>query len=318
MPAALPTQRLGLRCALHCHTTSSDGEPTPAGLLEHYARAGWDAVAITDHHCVTRAEHPVLVTIPAVEITTRVSSPAGECDVLAFGVETAPDVPADGYFADAGGVRRVDRGPGRRRATSPIRTTAGSSLADYLAAPALSGIEVFNAGSELFHGNGLSAVHWDDLLFRGARPLAIACDDSHYAGQDSRLAWTTCLVEERSAEAILAALRDGSFYGSSGPDILEIAVDGRFVEVRCSPAASITLRSGPWDGCRVNADAHSMHWRGRVLERSHDGALLRARFEPPEFHDVVRVEVEGAHGGTAWSNPFALAGADGGAPPHDR
>jgi hypothetical protein len=315
--AALPTQRLGLRCALHCHTTSSDGEPTPAGLLEHYARAGWDAVAITDHHHVTRAEHPELVTIPAVEITTRVSSPAGECDVLAFGVETAPDLPADGYFGDIEACAAWIVGEGGvGYLAHPYYS--GLEPGDFLAAPALSGIEVFNAGSELFHGNGLSAVHWDDLLFRGARPLAIASDDSHYAGQDSRLAWTTCLVEERSAEGILAALRDGSFYGSSGPELLEIAVDGRFVEVRCSPATSITLRSGPWDGCRVNADAHSMHWRGRVLERAHDGTLLRARFEPPEFHDVVRVEVEGAHGGTAWSNPFALAGADGSAPADDR
>ena len=38
-----------LRCQLHSHTTNSDGEATPDGLVEHYARAGFDVLAITDH-----------------------------------------------------------------------------------------------------------------------------------------------------------------------------------------------------------------------------------------------------------------------------
>ncbi len=310
----LPDAPHRLRCSLHCHTVNSDGEPTPAGLLEHYARAGWDVVAITDHHHVTRAEHPKLVTIPAVELTTRVGSKAGEADVLAFGVEESPDRLEDGYFGTLPTCAQwvVDRG-GVAYLAHPYYS--GLEPGDYLSAPALTGLEVYNAGSVLFHGNGLSAVHWDDLLFRGARPLAIATDDSHYAGQDSRLAWTTCLVEERSAEAVLDALRTGAFYGSSGPELLEITLDGDEVEVRCSAAVSVTLRSGPWDGCRVNADPQLMHWRGRVLERASDGSILRARFQTPEFHDAVRVEVEGTRGGTAWSNPFVLGTGAAAAPP---
>lgn len=305
MHTPVPIRAFALRSALHCHTTNSDGEPTPDALLEHYARAGWDVVAITDHHHVTRAGHRALVTVPAVEITTRVTSPAGECDVLAFGVDESPEVPEDGYVGTLATCVEwvVERG-GVAYLAHPYYS--GLEPGDYLAAPGLTGLEAFNAGSELFHGNGLSTVHWDDLLHRGARPLAIACDDSHYAGQDSRMAWTTCLVDERSPEAVLDALRDGSFYGSTGPELVSVDVDGGEVEVRCSPAASVTLRSGPWDGCRVNADPRAMHWRGRVLERSATGAILRARFEPPEFHDVVRVEIGGVDGGTAWSNPFPV------------
>src|SRR3954451_15564696 len=43
------TDGLGLRCALHAHTTESDGELPPAMLAEHYRRAGYDVLAITDH-----------------------------------------------------------------------------------------------------------------------------------------------------------------------------------------------------------------------------------------------------------------------------
>ena len=38
-----------LRCALHAHTTNSDGELAPRALVKHYERAGYDVLAVTDH-----------------------------------------------------------------------------------------------------------------------------------------------------------------------------------------------------------------------------------------------------------------------------
>ena len=183
---------------------------------------------------------------------------------------------------------------------------SGLRAEDYLAAPALSGIEVMNGGSELMQRNGLSVVHWDDILHLGGRCLGIATDDSHYPGQDSRLAWTMVRARERSREAVVAALRDGNFYATSGATILGIEVDDGGVEVAAGPARSITVRSGPWDGCGVNAAPLAMNWRGRVLERRDDGAITRARFEPPEYWKWGRVEVVSVDGAQAWSNPFAV------------
>ena len=37
-----------LRCALHAHTTRSDGELQPDALVEHYERAEWNALAVTE------------------------------------------------------------------------------------------------------------------------------------------------------------------------------------------------------------------------------------------------------------------------------
>ena len=111
---------------------------------------------------------------------------------------------------------------------------------------------------------------------------------------------------ERSRAAVIGALRDGDFYATSGAEISGIEVDAGGVEVRCGPARAITVRSGPWDGCRVDAGPFAMNWRGRVLERRHDGAITRARFEPPEYWKWGRVEVESVDGARAWSNPFAV------------
>ena len=55
-----------LRCALHAHTTNSDGELAPELLVRHYEWAGYDVLAITDHWVRTderldreAARHPV-------------------------------------------------------------------------------------------------------------------------------------------------------------------------------------------------------------------------------------------------------------------
>src|SRR5947199_371909 len=44
-----------LRCALHAHTTRSDGEQSPEELVNHYEQAGFDVLAITDHWIRTEA-----------------------------------------------------------------------------------------------------------------------------------------------------------------------------------------------------------------------------------------------------------------------
>jgi len=113
---------------------------------------------------------------------------------------------------------------------------------------------------------------------------------------------------ERSRAAVLEALRNGCFYASSGPEIHDVQVDDEDVDVRCSPARSVRLRSGVWDGCGVNAGPLEMNWRGQVTERSQDGLITAARFELPEFHGWGRVEVLAADGGRAWGGCHVLKG----------
>ncbi len=107
---------------------------------------------------------------------------------------------------------------------------------------------------------------------------------------------------------MIEALRSGRFYGSPGPKIRDVTIEEASITVRCSPVRSVRVRSGPWDGCAVNADLGMGNWRGEARERDADGLITGARFEFPEFWRWARVEVEDERGRRAWSNPFGLPG----------
>src|SRR5437762_10769456 len=83
-----------LRCALHAHTTNSDGELAPDLLGRHYEWAGYDVLAITDHWVRTdeRSTRKLLV-IPSTELNATAGGPEHDAHVLALGVEADPEIP---------------------------------------------------------------------------------------------------------------------------------------------------------------------------------------------------------------------------------
>ena len=299
------SEGIWLRCQLHAHTTNSDGEASPAELCAHYAEAGFDVLAITDHWHVTDCQHDGLIVIPSSELTARSSSPQGEAEALALGVAELPDSAEPFADIEAMAAWIVARG-GVPYLCHP--SWSGLSVDEVLAAPSLVGLEIWNGGSEVLQGNGLSTVHWDDALQLGVKLAGIATDDCHAPGQDSGFGWTWVLAQERSALAVLEALRTGRAYGSAGPRLLEVTVEEASVAVRCSPSRSVRLRSGPWDGCAVNADPAAANWRGETLATDADGLVTAARFDNPEYWRWARVEIEDERGHRAWGNPLVLSG----------
>jgi hypothetical protein len=296
-----------LRCQFHCHTTNSDGDATPAELCAHYAGLGFDVLAITDHWHVTEHEHPGLLTLPGSELSCRHPGPTGEAEALALGVASLPE-PRE-RFGDLEAMAEWIAGQGG----VPVLNHpywSGISGTDVLSAPSVAVMEIWNGGSEVMQGNGLSTVHWDDALSGGRMVWGIATDDCHSPGQDSGIGWTWVHAAERSAEAVLDALRRGASYGSAGPRLDAVEIGEETVEVRSSPAASIRLRSGPWDGCAVNADPRWGDTGGQVIVRDAAGLITAARFEYPEYWRWARVEVEDEHGRRAWGNPFRLPGEE--------
>lgn len=292
-----------LRCQFHAHTTNSDGDPSPTALCDHYASLGFDVLAITDHWHVTDVDHDRLVVIPSSELTAVSGSPQGEAEALALGVAALPE-PREpfpdletlaAWIVEQGGVPFL---------CHPY--WSGLSVEEIISAPSLAGIEIWNGGSEVLQGNGLSTVHWDGAIQRGRLLLGLATDDCHSPGADSGIGWTWVLARERSAAAVIEALREGRSYGSAGPRILDVAVTESAVVVRSSPARALRLRSGPWDGCAVNAEPCTGNWRGRADALDGEGLVTTAVFQYPEYWHWARVEVEDRHGRRAWGNPFLL------------
>ena len=263
-------------CAARCTRTRRVGRrAAAAGLVAHYERAGYDVLATTDHwHVTDVASTERLLVIPSVELNCVLPG-ARDGHVLGFGVaasaeelrELAADYPSLAETGDwivaHGGVAYL---------AHPYWTgvTPGTlELPDSVV-----GVEVFNAGCELEIGRGLSSVHWDELLEAGRLCPAIATDDSHHPGFDSGHARTVVRVRERTATAVLTALRDGAFYSSAGPLLAEVRREGDAVVVRCSPCRSVTLVSGKSIGAAVNAGRLGFRHAGQVLETDAAGLVV--------------------------------------------
>jgi hypothetical protein len=292
-----------LRCALHAHTTNSDGDLPPDKLVRHYEWAGYDVLAITDHW-VRTAERSTrkLLVIPSVELNATAGGPEHDVHVLALGVEADPAVPDNEFAPLPDVVSWIVANGGVPYVAHPY--WSGLRTEQFEDCPGLAGIEVWNAGCELEIGRGGSTAHWDEALERGWLLWGIAADDSHHPGFDSGLAWTMARATDRSQEAVLDALRTGGFYASTGPSIVAVTVDEMAVTVECSPAASVTLVSSRARGARANAGRLGYPKDSEILARDANGLITAARLERPYGVPYGRVEVADPAGGRAWTNPL--------------
>ena len=304
-----------LKAALHTHTIRSDGDLEPDAHVRHHEWMGFDVCAITDHWTLTfeKSTERCLV-ITGAELAADPFAPGRFTEILAIGISEIPEDPGgdsanwepiDNYhfktFPDlsAAAASIVGQG-GAAFIAHPY--WSGLPLEVLLGAEGVHGIELFNSSAERENGRGDSSYMWDLMLEAGRRPYGFATDDCHYPGFDIGDAWTMVRAAERSEPAVLDALRRGHSYASAGPAILDVALDGTAVEVRCSPARSVTLMSRYETGWAVRADARNRQEDARVLERDGDGRVIRARFEPPLELPYRRLVVQDERGRKAWTN----------------
>jgi len=297
------TPGVWLRCALHAHTTNSDGELAPDLLVRHYDWAGYDVLAITDHwvRTVERSTKRLLV-IPSTELNATAGGPEHDAHVLALGLAADPEIPENEFAPLADVVAWILEQGG----VPYLAHTYWSGLrtGQFEDCPGLVGLEVWNAGCELEVGRGDSSLHWDEALERGRGFFAIAADDSHHPGFDSGFSWTMVRAAEKTQEAVLEALRTGCFWSSTGPELHAVEVDGAFATVRCSPAQSVTLFAGRRRGARANAGRLGYPVGAEILERDAAGLITAVRLERPRDTPYARIEVEDAAGARAWTNPL--------------
>ncbi|MDA1192060.1 MAG: phosphoesterase, partial [Candidatus Poribacteria bacterium] len=110
--------------------------------------------------------------------------------------------------------------------------TLMESLEDY------HGIEIYNGVIERLQGSPVATDRWDRLLTSGKRIWGFGNDDSH-APEDVELAWNVVRVAENTPDAIMSALRHGSFYASTGVEITDIQVSNGEFKVETANAQRI-------------------------------------------------------------------------------
>jgi len=276
---------------LHTHTTGSDGKVTPEQAMEFFRSQGFDFLGITDHGKVTPVPewpYPDLLTIPGLETDGGRNRVGNSYHIVALG--THQPLPTSGMTAqqvldayrEAGGLAFVAHPYWSDMAPDDLLPLTGHT-----------GLEVYNTGCDLEVGKGISSVHWDQLLIRGARWNALAVDDCHWNPGcfDAGQGWVMVRSPQLTRPAILAALAQGLSYSSRGPAIEDLRLQEGRLAVVTSPVRRITFM------CEGAA--------GEVFEAPPGSTITRAEWEirPRRY---VRVECEDERGRQAWSNPIYL------------
>ncbi len=277
--------------AIHFHTTNTDGRLSPDEAVAFFKHRGYDFICPGDHWYVTvpsDAEGRLLV-IPGCELDTWQTDSPGNTHIMCMGVTLPP-----------GDYRPVERPTHRAmwdfaKSISAYRilnhpywsTRSPEFIKSY---DGLDAIEVYNHKSERDYGMGFAEYTWHMLLNEGFFVDALAADDGHKAHEFGH-AWVMVRAEAYTQEGILAAMKNGDFYSTMGPEIRSVAfADGR-IHVTTSPARKITFRTTQFfGGTQIAPDGGELTEAGTAIDL--------------DEMEWVRVEVEDHEGRKAWSNPL--------------
>lgn len=292
-----------LKGNLHSHSTFSDGKLTPEQMKEAYVQHGYDFLAVTDHDKYTDTRYLTdenLIMVQGFELCGRTSND-GDIHILflwddhftefqhgqslKLPEKTGKASSAFCYEMREKGAYIMLNHPHWSRLTS-------SEIEDVNPYHA---VEVINYDAKWLACTGDGVVFWTEMLYRGCRLWGGGSDDNHNLQpvdsmySDSFGGWTVVKARDRSANAILEALKSGSFYTSTGPSIYDFYVENDEVHVVCSPCERIYV-----------GGQYRQHQRkiGRHVTE------FVTKLKGTETY--VRAEVIDAAGRSAYTNPIWL------------
>lgn len=287
---------------LHCHSTASDGVLSPEEVCRRYRDEGYDFIALTDHF-VGAFGYPItdtnafrgngFTTIPGAELHSGAMENGELWHILAVGLpkDFAPSrspafVPVEGQESGAEIAARA-RAAGAFVAIAHPEWS-GLTERDAAALEAAHAVEVYNHGCAVECDRGRGFHTLDRLLEAGRRLTLCATDDAHFAVPDHFGGWTMVKAEENDPDALLAALKAGAMYATTGPEIRAVHWEERAVEVECTPAVSVCVL-GPGSAAATVTGLSMTRARVKL------GRLAGAPW--------MRVVVRDAAGRRAWTNP---------------
>lgn len=300
-----------LRCALHVHTTESDGWLTPPVQRRYHAWAGYDVLSITDHDRST-PEPPGeddLLVVGGTELSLTAPKSGGPLHLLGIGITSQPEVDRDATLGEA--ARAVRAAGGLPYLAHPVWSGLWTDEVDGIGDCA--GVEIFNASSAVEQDRGHSDTHTDIWLTMGHRLNMIATDDTHYPGFDAFRAWTMVHARERTRDAVVAALAAGRSYATTGPRITGMTLEDGILTVHTTPVTTIAALANPPYGAQVRAGSHEVTYRARRL-RTADGQAAEGIVDGEHLTGAVfawapgvhyaRIQITDDRGRKAWSNPI--------------
>jgi len=292
---------------LHTHSTGSDGVCSPQEVCRRYQAQGYDFIALTDHF-VGLFDYPVtdttafrnahFTTILGAELHTGSMENGYLWHLVSVGLPrdfAPPDAP---HFQPVSGSESAASIAQRARDAGAFVAIAhphwsGMSESDARSIAAAHAVEIYNHGCVVDNDRGEGFVTLEHLLNQGRRLNLIATDDAHFNTPDHFGGWVMVKATENTPQALLAALKAGAYYSSTGPEIHDIRFTGDGIEVDCSAAVTIVVQG-------KGTSTATLHGRAMTGERL---SLDRLKKSP-----WVRVTIIDQAGKRAWSNPIWLEG----------
>lgn len=235
----------------HLHTTRSDGHLEPEEAAAVYREAGYSFLTITDHRVYgnyKELQTDKFLLFAGMEFDTDLPSEKGFCHHV-----TVMADPAQTPY-NTGDTLSEIRALGDMEAMVEIMNQSGHiciyahpnwshiRMDEYFKINGCIGVEVYNNVCEMWAGSGYADTYYDHKLWEKERFLCFASDDAH--DRSHCLGGFICVkAEALTHQAILNAIRAGSFYASTGPEIVDFYVEDGRVFVECSPCSDIALFS---------------------------------------------------------------------------
>ncbi len=291
---------------LHTHSTNSDGILSPQEVCNRYQAEGYDFIALTDHF-VGLFDYPIsdtsafrnehFTTIPGAELHTGSMENGHLWHILAVGLPVDFMPPNAPNFRPVKGSESAADIAQRARDTGAFIAIAhphwsGLTRSDARTLTAAHAVEIYNHGCAVDNDRGEGFVTLEQLLNDGRQLNLIATDDAHFNTPDHFGGWVMVKATENTPEALLAALKSGDYYSSTGPDLHDIRVSTDSVEVNCSPAVTVI----------VQGDRPS-------TATLHGGSMTTAKLPLERLGNSpwLRITVIDSAGKRAWSNPIWLS-----------
>lgn len=282
---------------LHTHSNQSDGLLPPDAVCRRYQESGYDFIALTDHF-LERYGFPVVdtrayrtddfTTIIGAELHTDMTELGGMWHLVAAGLplDFEPG-PADEPVAELA-QRALATGAFVAAAHPQWYTQTEQDIA---ALGQVDAIEIYNGVAIDSNDRPDGWYLADIMLGRGHRYFTYAADDYHGVKDRNDFArgWVHVRAEELTPEALVAALKQGHFYSSTGPQIHDVSLSpDRRMTVRCSPASRVFVTGSGPTAAFVGGSG-----------------ITEAEFDLSTFKSAYcRVTVRDHNAERAWTNPI--------------
>lgn len=243
-----------LKGNIHSHTMFSDGVLTPEQMKEAYKSHGYDFLAITDHDFYTDTRNLTdkdFTMIQGFELWGNNASDDKDIHINFLWDDEIEGIKPNsvnhlpertGKVCEAFCYKMRERG-----AYVMLNHPDWCKLMSYEIDDEnpYHAVEIINYATEWLENTGDSSIFWTELLYRGIKIFNGGSDDNHNHDPldsmycDSFGGFTVVKAKDRSAGSIIEAMKAGSFYTSTGPEIYDFYVEGDEVHVVCSPCERI-------------------------------------------------------------------------------